>query len=108
MISASLVYGMNLFIVNLIITYMWSHVAKGIFFLLLKGGTGQPQNLGGNFSMWMLLERVRFTLDGLECNKIGLSYEAFNGQPDFCFSPFWSCLHNQLWNFWEVSNLKWN
>ncbi|KAA8522351.1 hypothetical protein F0562_013288 [Nyssa sinensis] len=50
----------------------------------------------------MLLERVRFTLDGLECNKIGIGYEAFNGQPDFCSSPFWSCLHNQLWNFWEA------
>ncbi|KAI8546373.1 hypothetical protein RHMOL_Rhmol07G0112300 [Rhododendron molle] len=67
-----------------------------------QGGPGQPQNLGMNFSMWMLLERVRFTLDGLECNKMGVSYEAFNGQPDFCSSPFWSCLHNQLWNFWEA------
>ncbi|GAB4836682.1 Transcriptional activator [Ancistrocladus abbreviatus] len=66
-----------------------------------QGGAGQPQDLGSNFSMWMLLERVRFTLDGLECNKIGASYEAFNGQPDFCSSPFWSCLHNQLWNFHE-------
>ncbi|KAE9459517.1 hypothetical protein C3L33_08577, partial [Rhododendron williamsianum] len=72
-----------------------------------QGGPGQPQNLGMNFSMWMLLERVRFTLDGLECNKMGVGYEAFNGQPDFCSSPFWSCLHNQLWNFWEVSNLNW-
>lgn len=53
--------------------------------------------------MWMLLERVRFTLDGLECNKIGVGYETFNSQPDFCTSPFWSCLHNQLWNFREVS-----
>ncbi|XP_058224678.1 protein HAPLESS 2 isoform X4 [Rhododendron vialii] len=68
----------------------------------LTGGPGQPQNLGMNFSMWMLLERVRFTLDGLECNKMGVGYEAFNGQPDFCSSPFWSCLHNQLWNFWEA------
>ncbi|KAF7138533.1 hypothetical protein RHSIM_Rhsim07G0093800 [Rhododendron simsii] len=67
-----------------------------------QGGPGQPQNLGMNFSMWMLLERVRFTLDGLECNKMGVGYEAFNGQPDFCSSPFWSCLHNQLWNFWEA------
>lgn len=73
------------------------------FLFLLKGGPGQPQNLGSNFSMWMLLERVRFTLDGLECNKIGVSYEAFNVQPDFCAAPFWSCLHNQLWNFWDVS-----
>ncbi|CAL5429836.1 unnamed protein product [Camellia sinensis] len=52
--------------------------------------------------MWMPIERVRFTLDGLECNKIGVGYDAFNGQPDFCSSPFWSCLHNQLWNFWEA------
>lgn len=55
--------------------------------------------------MWMLLERVRFTLDGIECNKIGISYEAFNGQPNFCASPFLSCLHNQLWNFQEVSQM---
>ncbi|GMH13187.1 hypothetical protein Nepgr_015028 [Nepenthes gracilis] len=73
-----------------------------------QGGPGQPQDLGRNFSMWMLLERVRFTLDGLECNKIGVSYEAFNGQPDFCASPFWSCLHNQLWNFHEADQNRIN
>uniref|UniRef100_A0A3Q7HTV9 Generative cell specific-1/HAP2 domain-containing protein n=1 Tax=Solanum lycopersicum TaxID=4081 RepID=A0A3Q7HTV9_SOLLC len=67
-----------------------------------QGGPGQPQNLGSNFSMWMLLERVRFTLDGVECNKIGVGYDAFNAQPDFCSAPFWSCLHNQLWNFWDA------
>ncbi|GFP85169.1 protein hapless 2 [Phtheirospermum japonicum] len=74
------------------------------FYLVIprQGGPGQPQNLGSNFSMWMLLERVRFTLDGLECNKIGVGYEAFNVQPDFCAAPFWSCLHNQLWNFWNA------
>ncbi|KAJ4950728.1 hypothetical protein NE237_027560 [Protea cynaroides] len=38
---------------------------------------------------------MRFTLDGLECNKIGVSYEAYNGQPNFCSLTFWSCLHNQ-------------
>ncbi|KAL3743110.1 hypothetical protein ACJRO7_018414 [Eucalyptus globulus] len=74
------------------------------FYLVIprQSGPGQPQNLGTNFSMWMLLERVRFTLDGIECNKIGVSYEAFNGQPNFCASPFGSCLHNQLWNFWDA------
>ncbi|PRQ17813.1 putative generative cell specific-1, HAP2-GCS1 [Rosa chinensis] len=74
------------------------------FYLVIprQGGPGQPQNLGRNFSMWMLLERVRFTLDGVECNKIGVNFEAFNRQPNFCSSPFWSCLHNQLWNFLEA------
>ncbi|KAL2551005.1 Protein HAPLESS 2 [Forsythia ovata] len=74
------------------------------FYLVIprQDGPGQPQNLGSNFSTWMLLERVRFTLDGLECNKIGVGYEAFNGQPNFCSAPFWSCLHNQLWNFWDA------
>ncbi|XP_010538793.1 PREDICTED: protein HAPLESS 2 isoform X2 [Tarenaya hassleriana] len=74
------------------------------FYLVIprEAAPGQPGNLGRNYSMWMLLERVRFTLDGLECNKIGVSYEAFNTQPNFCSSPFWSCLHNQLWNFREA------
>lgn len=75
-------------------------------FLVPKVAAGQPHNFGTNYSKWMLLERVRFTLDGLECNKIGVSYEAYRGQPNFCSSPLWSCLHNQLWHFWEVSILK--
>ncbi|EMS61515.1 hypothetical protein TRIUR3_26305 [Triticum urartu] len=65
------------------------------------GGDGQPQVLGDEFSRWMLLERVRFTLDGLECNKIGVGYEAYRNQPNLCGSPFGSCLYNQLWNFKE-------
>ncbi|KAL8263815.1 hypothetical protein R6Q59_021945 [Mikania micrantha] len=74
------------------------------FFLVIprQGSQGRPQNLGRDFSKWMLLERVRFTLDGLECDKIGVSYEAFNNQPNFCSAPFMSCLHNQLWNFWDA------
>ncbi|KAG6474734.1 protein HAPLESS 2-like [Zingiber officinale] len=67
-----------------------------------SGPGGQPEILGQNFSRWMLLERVRFSLDGLECNKIGISYEAYRSQPNFCSSPFWSCLHNQPWHFWEA------
>ncbi|KAJ4712998.1 protein HAPLESS 2 [Melia azedarach] len=80
------------------------------FYLVIprQGGSGQQQDLGRNFSMWMLLERVRFTLDGLECNKIGVSYEAFNEQPSFCSSPFWSCLHNQLWNYREADQNRIN
>ncbi|KAL6630001.1 hypothetical protein ACP70R_029766 [Stipagrostis hirtigluma subsp. patula] len=67
----------------------------------MGAGDGQPEVLGDDYSRWMLLERVRFALNGRECNKIGVSYEAFQNQPDFCSSPIWSCLYKQLWNFWE-------
>uniref|UniRef100_A0ACD5YD04 Uncharacterized protein n=1 Tax=Avena sativa TaxID=4498 RepID=A0ACD5YD04_AVESA len=71
-------------------------------------GEGQPQVLDDDYSRWMLLERVRFTLDGLECNKIGVGYEAYRNQPNLCSSPFSSCLYNQLWNFWEADDNRIN
>ncbi|CAL5065996.1 unnamed protein product [Urochloa decumbens] len=62
-------------------------------------GSGQrPQDLGDEHSKWMLLERVRF---GPECNKIGVGYQAFQSQPNFCSAPLSSCLNEQLSNFWE-------
>nr|ABG73459.1 histidine rich-like protein [Oryza brachyantha] len=70
-------------------------------------GGGEPQ-VGDDFSRWMLLERVRFTLDGLECNKIGVGYEAYSSQPNFCSSPLQSCLGDQLWNFWESDKIRVN
>ncbi|KAL6846732.1 hypothetical protein ACP4OV_024180 [Aristida adscensionis] len=64
-------------------------------------GDGPPQDPGDEYSRWMLLDKFRFSLNHLECDKIGVSYEAFQRQPNFCSSPFSSCLYNQLWNFWE-------
>uniref|UniRef100_A0A0A9F5V5 HAP2 n=1 Tax=Arundo donax TaxID=35708 RepID=A0A0A9F5V5_ARUDO len=71
-------------------------------------GGGRPQAFGDEYSKWMLLERFRFALDRPECNKIGVNYEAFQNQPNFCSSPFSSCLYNQLWHFWEgdQNNIK--
>uniref|UniRef100_A0A0E0B5J4 Generative cell specific-1/HAP2 domain-containing protein n=1 Tax=Oryza glumipatula TaxID=40148 RepID=A0A0E0B5J4_9ORYZ len=71
-------------------------------------GGGQLQVLGDDFSRWMLLERVLFTLDGLECNKIGVGYEAFRSQPNFCSSPLDSCLGDQLSKFWEIDKNRVN
>ncbi|KAL5552123.1 hypothetical protein UlMin_002299 [Ulmus minor] len=63
------------------------------FYLVIprQGGDGQPQNLGMNYSMWMVLD---------------VGYEAFKNQPDFCSVPNGTCLHNQLWNYWEDSLLN--
>uniref|UniRef100_A0A0E0QU30 Generative cell specific-1/HAP2 domain-containing protein n=1 Tax=Oryza rufipogon TaxID=4529 RepID=A0A0E0QU30_ORYRU len=71
-------------------------------------GGGQLEVLGDDFSRWMLLERVLFTLDGLECNKIGVGYEAFRSQPNFCSSPLDSCLGDQLSKFWEIDKNRVN
>ncbi|CAA6656318.1 unnamed protein product [Spirodela intermedia] len=80
------------------------------FYLVTPRMGNSDPSLGAanNLSKWMLLERVRFTLDGLECNKIGVSYEAYREQPDFCTSPLWSCLHNQLSDFWEADQNRIN
>uniref|UniRef100_A0A0D9ZWI5 Generative cell specific-1/HAP2 domain-containing protein n=1 Tax=Oryza glumipatula TaxID=40148 RepID=A0A0D9ZWI5_9ORYZ len=69
-------------------------------------GSSQPQDLGNEHSKWMILDRVRFTLDGLECDKIGVGYEAYRNQPNFCSAPYGSCLGNQLWNFWEYDKRR--
>ena len=45
---------------------------------------------------WMLVDREMFTLDGTECNKIGVSYNAFRYETDRCIKHVGSCLHNQV------------
>ena len=45
---------------------------------------------------WMLVDNHRVSVDGRECNKIGVSYSAFAGQGSRCEQAVQSCLHNQL------------
>ncbi|CAL5079782.1 unnamed protein product [Urochloa decumbens] len=74
---------------------------EGFYLVTPQKGAGssqRPQELGDEHSKWMLLERVRF---GPECNKIGVGYQAFQSQPNFCSAPLSSCLNEQLSNFWE-------
>lgn len=53
---------------------------------------------------WMILRDSFFTLDGTECNKIGISYSGFRNQPgDKCHEPFGTCLDQQIKDYWEVS-----
>ncbi|GJN35353.1 hypothetical protein PR202_gb24113 [Eleusine coracana subsp. coracana] len=66
-----------------------------------KGASNSQPQVNDEYSRWMLVEKLRFTEDGLECDKIGVGYEAYQNQPSFCSSPIGSCLHNQLWNFME-------
>lgn len=45
---------------------------------------------------WMVVRRSLVTLDGTECNKIGVSYEAFAAQGNACNLQSGSCLNSQL------------
>jgi hypothetical protein len=45
----------------------------------------------------LLVDKEQVSLDGMECNKIGTSYSAFNTQQaNACSSPQGTCLSNQI------------
>jgi hypothetical protein len=50
----------------------------------------------------MILDKVLFTPSGQECNKIGVSYEAFSLQPNSCIAPQQTCLSNQPDDFYHI------
>ena len=45
---------------------------------------------------WMFIDRNDITKDGSECNKIGVSYEAFENEGNKCEKIVGSCLKNQI------------
>ena len=47
----------------------------------------------------MFISKELVTLDGSECDKIGVSYEAFQNQANKCSMIIGSCLKNQLEDF---------
>ena len=55
----------------------------------------------------MILEREKFTLDGRECDKIGVSYYAFKTQGNKCDVEKGSCLNNQIYHFYneDINNI---
>ena len=49
----------------------------------------------------MFIDKSLVTLDGTECNKIGVSYSAFRNQPNPCQQYVGSCLSNQLQTYYQ-------
>ncbi|EPY22600.1 hypothetical protein STCU_08211 [Strigomonas culicis] len=47
-------------------------------------------------SEWMIISTSLVTLDGRDCDKIGVSYEAFASQGNACYLDPGSCLNSQL------------
>ena len=44
---------------------------------------------------WLILPNDKFSLNGSECNKIGVSFNAFRNQPNRCNSEVGECLKYQ-------------
>lgn len=51
---------------------------------------------------WMMVDKHTVTLDGTECNKIGVSHEAFYSQSQRCDKYANSCLDNQLEDLYQA------
>lgn len=56
---------------------------------------GSPRVVAGS-KEYLLLDKSRVTFDGSECNKVGVSYEAFATQGNACAVPHGTCLSSQL------------
>lgn len=52
-------------------------------------------------SRWMFISKEGVTLDGSECDKIGVSFEAFQNQANKCGMIIGSCLKNQLEDYFS-------
>uniref|UniRef100_A0A0E0IMK9 Generative cell specific-1/HAP2 domain-containing protein n=1 Tax=Oryza nivara TaxID=4536 RepID=A0A0E0IMK9_ORYNI len=64
-------------------------------------------NLVGDFAGYTSLPSLEnFYL--VTPRKIGVGYEAFRSQPNFCSSPLDSCLGDQLSKFWEIDKNRVN
>jgi len=45
---------------------------------------------------WLALPKSLYAVDGLTCNKIGVSYTPYRDQPNRCFATPSSCLRSQI------------
>ena len=61
----------------MVITIQIRHVAGNIF-------ENEDFKLFQGMSRWMFITQDGVTLDGTECDKIGVSYEAFQNQANKC------------------------
>ena len=67
-------------------------------FLLIPTRPKDNINVQSGSQRWMLIDKIKFSLDGNECDKIGVGYFAFNSQSEKCNVESGSCLNNQIYH----------
>ena len=70
-------------------------------YLLIPTSPENHINVQFGFSRWMLVDKTQFTLDGNECDKIGVGFFAFNSQSEKCNIEAGSCLNNQIFHLFQ-------
>ncbi len=54
---------------------------------------------------WLALPKSLYAVDGLTCNKIGVSYTPYRDQPNRCFATPSSCLRSQIADYQIASTI---
>ena len=71
------------------------------YFLLIPSyPQNHPMVIQGPLN-WMIVPRENFSLDGRQCNKIGVSYSAFRSQENQCKMRIGDCLNNQIYHLFQ-------
>ena len=71
-----------------------------------------PASAGGSEELrrgqgdWLVLDREQVDLSGTQCNKVGVWFQAFRHQEQFCSLRNGSCLLNQAEDIWAVNNRR--
>ena len=70
-------------------------------FLLIPSSPEKHINVQLGVQRWMLVDKMKFSLDGNECDKIGVGFFAFNSQSEKCNIETGSCLNNQIYHLFQ-------
>ncbi|KAI5060382.1 hypothetical protein GOP47_0024802 [Adiantum capillus-veneris] len=65
-----------------------------------------PKTVILNRSDWVVIDKIKYSLDGRVCDRIGTLYTAFCNQISRCTSPFNSCLRFQLQDYIEEDSSR--
>ena len=70
-------------------------------YLLIPSSPPDHINVRLGTQRWMLVDKTQFSLDGNECDKIGVGFFAFNSQSERCNIESGSCLNNQIYHLFQ-------
>jgi hypothetical protein len=74
--------------------------------LLIPSTPGNDARVLAGTSAWMLVDNTQIDLSGGTCDKIGVSYKAFNNQNNACLRLPNTCLSNQPDDLYTVLEIR--